>query len=41
MPSSLLASVDVMEFHTFEAYSSFALTAVKYTISKPSMVEKE
>jgi hypothetical protein len=41
MPSSLLESVDVMEIHTFEAYSSFVLTAVKYNINKPSMVKKE
>ena len=41
MPPSFLASVDVMEFHTFEAYSSLGQTTVKYTTNKLSLVEKE
>jgi hypothetical protein len=32
MRSSLLASVDVMEFQTTEAYSNLDLTKVKYRI---------
>ena len=41
MSSSFLASVDVIDFHTFEAYSSLGLTTVKYTINNLSVVEKE
>jgi hypothetical protein len=37
----LLVSVDVIEFHTVEAYSSSGLTSVKYNINKLSGVEKE
>jgi len=37
----LLESVNVMEFHTVEAYYSWGLTRVKYGINKLSRVEKE
>jgi hypothetical protein len=36
MRSSLLASVDVIEFHTTEAYSNLGLTEVKYKTYKLS-----
>jgi hypothetical protein len=44
MRSSFLASVDVTEFHTTEAYSSLGLRSVKYNNNnknKQSRVEKE
>jgi len=34
MRSSFLASVDVMEFHTVDAYLRLGLTRVKYSINK-------
>jgi hypothetical protein len=40
MRSSLLASVDVIEFHATEAYSNLGLTKVKYKIYKHSREEK-
>jgi hypothetical protein len=40
MRSSLLASVDVREFHTTEAYSNLGLTKVKYKKYKLSREEK-
>jgi hypothetical protein len=40
MRSSLLASVDVIEFHTTEAYSNLGLTKVKYKTYKHSREEK-
>jgi hypothetical protein len=40
MCSSLLASVDVIEFHTTEAYSNLGLTKVKYKTNKHSREEK-
>jgi hypothetical protein len=40
MRSSLLASVDVTEFHTTEAYSNLDLTEVKYRTNKHSTEEK-
>jgi hypothetical protein len=39
MLSSLLASVDVMEFQIIEAYSNFDLTNVKYSTYKQSREE--
>jgi hypothetical protein len=39
MGSSLLASVDVTEFQTTEAYSNLDLTNVKYSIYKHSTEE--
>jgi hypothetical protein len=39
MVSSLLASVDVIEFQTAEAYSSFDLSNVKYNRHKQSRDE--
>jgi hypothetical protein len=36
MRSSILASVDVIEFHTTEAYSNLGLTKVKYETYKHS-----
>ena len=41
MRSSFLASVDVTEFHTTEAYSSLGLTNVEYNNNKQSRVEEE
>jgi hypothetical protein len=41
MPSNCLASVDLIEFHTIEAYSGLGLTGVKYKIHMLSRVEKE
>jgi hypothetical protein len=41
MRSSYLASVDFLECHAVEVYSSLGLTRVKYNINKPSRVEKE
>jgi hypothetical protein len=38
-PSSLLASVDVIEFQTAEAYSVLDVTNVKYIIHKQSREE--
>jgi hypothetical protein len=40
MRSSLLASVDVTEFQTTEAYSSLGLTNVVYSLSIHSKNEK-
>jgi hypothetical protein len=40
MRSSLLAAVDVIEFHTTEAYSNLGLTKVKYKTYKHSREEK-
>jgi hypothetical protein len=40
MRSSLLASVDVIEFHTTEAYSNPDLTKVKYKTYEHSREEK-
>jgi hypothetical protein len=40
MRSSLLASVDVIEFHSTEAYSNLGLTKVKYKTYKHSREEK-
>jgi hypothetical protein len=39
MRSSLLASVDVIEFQTTEAYSNLDLTNVKYSTYKQSREE--
>jgi hypothetical protein len=39
MRSSLLASVDVIEFQTTEAYSNLDLTEVKYSTYKHSREE--
>jgi hypothetical protein len=39
MGSNILASVDVMEFQTTEAYSNLDLTKVKYSIYKHSREE--
>jgi hypothetical protein len=39
MRSSFLASVDVIEFQTTEAYSNLNLTNVKYSIYKQSREE--
>jgi hypothetical protein len=36
MLSGFLASVDVTEFHTVEAYSSLGLTGVEYNTNKLS-----
>jgi hypothetical protein len=41
MRSSLLASVEVMEFHATEAYSSVGLTNVQYSIKRLCREEKE
>jgi hypothetical protein len=41
MRSSVLESVTVTEFQAKEAYSSLELTKAKYSISRPSVVEKE
>jgi hypothetical protein len=41
MYSSILALVDVMEFHTVEAYSGLGLTSVEYNLNKLSRLEKE
>jgi hypothetical protein len=38
MRSSLLASVDVIEFHTTEAYSNLDRTKVKYNTYKHSFL---
>jgi hypothetical protein len=40
MHSSLLASVDVIEFHATQAYSYLGLTEVRYKIYKHSREEK-
>jgi hypothetical protein len=40
MHSSLLAPVDVIEFHTTEAYSNLGLTKVRYKTYKYSREEK-
>jgi hypothetical protein len=40
MRSSLLASVDVIEFHTTEAYSYLDLIKVKYKTYKHSREER-
>ena len=41
MRSSSLASVDITEFHTFEAHTRLGLTRVKYNINKLSTLEKQ
>jgi len=41
MISSILASVDVIEVHTVEAYSNLVLTRVKYNINRLSSVGEE
>jgi hypothetical protein len=41
MRSSFLASVEVIEFHTTNAYSNLGLTSEKYKINKLSIVENE
>jgi hypothetical protein len=40
MLSRLLASVDVIEFYTTEAYSNLGMTKVKYKTHKHSREEK-
>jgi hypothetical protein len=39
MHSSLLASVDMIEFHTSEAYSNLYVTKVKYSTYRKSIEE--
>jgi hypothetical protein len=41
MCSSFLASVEVIVFHTTDAYSNLGLTSEKYKINKLSRVENE
>jgi hypothetical protein len=41
MRSSFLASVEVIEFHTTDAYSNLGLKSEKYKINKLSRVENE
>jgi hypothetical protein len=41
MHSSVLASVEVMEFHATEAYSNLGLTDVQYSIRRLCREEKE
>jgi hypothetical protein len=41
MRSSLLASVEVIKFHTTDAYSNLGPTSEKYKINKLSRVENE
>jgi hypothetical protein len=41
MRSSLLASVEVMEFHTTEEYSNLGLTNVQYSIKRLCREEME
>jgi hypothetical protein len=41
MHSSFLASVEIIEFHTKDAYSNLGLTSEKYNINKLSAVENE
>jgi hypothetical protein len=41
MRSSLLASVEVMEFHATEAYSNLGLTNVQYSIKRLFREENE
>jgi hypothetical protein len=41
MRSSLLASVDVIEFQTAEAYSNLDLTNVRFSVYKHSREEKQ
>jgi len=40
MPSSLLASAEVIEFRITEAYSNLGLTTVKYNVSIQSREDK-
>jgi hypothetical protein len=39
MHSSFLASVEVIEFHTMDAYSNIGITSEKYKINELSRVE--
>jgi hypothetical protein len=41
MRSSFLASVEVTEFHTADAYSNLGTKSEKYKINKLSRVENE
>jgi hypothetical protein len=41
MHSSFLVSVDVLRFHTVEAYTSLGLVSVSYHITKESRAEKD
>ena len=41
MRSSFLASVEVIELHTMDAYSNLGITSEKYKVNKLSRVEYE
>jgi hypothetical protein len=41
MRSSFFASVEVIEFHTTDAYCNLGLTCEKYKVNKLSRVENE
>jgi hypothetical protein len=41
MRLSFFASVEVIEFHTTDAYSNLGLTSEKYKVNKQSRVENE
>jgi hypothetical protein len=41
MRSSFFTSVEVIEFHTTDAYSNLGLTSEKYKVNKLSRVENE